>query len=205
MGFIYKITNQINGKMYVGKTEDTIENRFKEHCRDYKKERNEKRPLYDAMNKYGVENFIIEEVEKVDNALLGEREQYWISYYDTYHNGYNATKGGDGKRLFDYDLIIKTYQELQNVTKTAELCHCDVTTVRKVLRNNNINIRACNEVLSKAVDQYDLEGNFIQTFVSQSAAARAVTNGRVTQGVDIGRVCKGKAKTSYGYIWKYHN
>ena len=204
MGFIYKITNQINGKMYVGKTEDTIEERFKGHCREYKKERCEKRPLYDAMKKYGVENFIVEEVEKVDNALLGEREQYWISYYDTYHNGYNATKGGDGKRLLDYDLIIKTYKEVQSVKKTAELCHCDPSSVSKILKVNNIEIKASGEVQGVPIDQYDLQGNFIQTFSSSREAARAVAQGKSGEAAHISDVCKGKRKTAYKYIWKYH-
>lgn len=63
-----------------------------------KKERCEKRPLYDAMNKYGVENFIVEELEYVkDENILSEREVYWIKELETYGSkGYNATKGGDG-------------------------------------------------------------------------------------------------------------
>lgn len=49
MPYIYKITNKINDKIYVGKTLDTIENRWREHKNDYQKRRNEKRPLYSAM------------------------------------------------------------------------------------------------------------------------------------------------------------
>ena len=52
MSYIYCITNIINGKKYIGKTADTVENRFKQHVRDSKKVRSEKRPLYSAMNKY---------------------------------------------------------------------------------------------------------------------------------------------------------
>ena len=60
MPYIYKITNTINNKVYIGKTVASIEERWKEHCHDYKRHRCEKRPLYAAMRKYGVEHFQIE-------------------------------------------------------------------------------------------------------------------------------------------------
>ena len=102
MGYIYKITNIINGKVYIGKTEFTIKRRFKQHCEDCKKERlNEVRPLYRAMKKYGVDNFISEEIEQCDNSILCDREKYWIQYYDSYKHGYNATIGGDGTPRID--------------------------------------------------------------------------------------------------------
>lgn len=208
MGFIYKITNQVNGTMYIGKTEETIEERFKTHCREYKRVRSEKRPLYDAMKKYGIENFIVELIEETNN--LEEREQYWIEYYDTYHNGYNATKGGDGKRLLDYDLIVKTYQELQNINKTAEQCHCDPKSVHKILKSFNISIKQAQEASRDAtkvsVKQYTKQGEYVQTFESYHDAARAIRKNEQTSlsGIagHISEVCRGKRKTAYGYVWK---
>ena len=70
MAYIYKIINKKNNKIYIGKTEFSIEKRWKEHLRDSKK--NLDRPLYRAMNKYGIENFDIEQVEKTDSPV--ERE-----------------------------------------------------------------------------------------------------------------------------------
>lgn len=85
MNYIYCITNLINNKRYVGKTTQLIEERFREHCKDSQKERCEKRPLYDAMNKYGIENFKVECLEEIDDpAILSEREIYWIKELGTY-------------------------------------------------------------------------------------------------------------------------
>jgi group I intron endonuclease len=57
MAYIYVIKNDINDKVYVGKTTLKIQERFKEHLRDYKKTLKEHRPLYSAMKKYGEEHF----------------------------------------------------------------------------------------------------------------------------------------------------
>ena len=96
MGYIYKITNKINQKIYIGFTKLTIEERWKNHIRKAKVFPN--RYLYNAMNCYGYENFIIEEIENCDNNILREREIYWIAYYNSTdpNIGYNLTKGGDG-------------------------------------------------------------------------------------------------------------
>lgn len=57
------------------------------------------RKLYRAFNRYGIQNFSIEQIEECDNSLLNEREVYWIKYYDSFNNGYNMTLGGDGRTL----------------------------------------------------------------------------------------------------------
>lgn len=79
MAYIYKIENDINGKLYIGKTEFSIEKRFKQHCSDAFKDRCEKRPLYAAMRKYGVEHFHISLIEETDKPE--ERERYWIEFF----------------------------------------------------------------------------------------------------------------------------
>ena len=64
----------------------TVEKRWRQHCHNYKRRKTEKRPLYSAMNKYGVENFTIEEIEECDHVNLNEREKYWIQHFNSYHN-----------------------------------------------------------------------------------------------------------------------
>ena len=75
MAFIYKITNLINNKIYVGKTTKTLEERFQTHLHDSKKEKLSHRPLYKDMKEYGAENFSIELLEE-DNDNPSEKEIY---------------------------------------------------------------------------------------------------------------------------------
>ena len=63
---IYKIVNDVNSKVYVGKTTFTLEKRFKEHLSDATKRVEEQRPLYNAINKYGAEHFSIVLIEECD-------------------------------------------------------------------------------------------------------------------------------------------
>lgn len=99
MACIYRITNLIDEKTYIGKTTKTIEHRWKVHVADSKRHKSK---LYNAMNKHGHENFIIEVFEEchpnISREKLNEREKYWI---DVLEPDYNMTKGGDGGWIND--------------------------------------------------------------------------------------------------------
>ena len=87
---IYKVTNRVNGKVYIGQSVD-IGRRWHTHM-------TAKDDIYfhKAIQKYGVENFKWEVIEQCKKKDLDEREIYWIEYYDSFNKGYNRTKGGDG-------------------------------------------------------------------------------------------------------------
>ena len=173
-GKIYKIYNDINDKLYIGKTVSSIEKRFQEHCDDSKKGRCEKRPLYNAMNKYGIEHFFIELIEECDLKELSEKEIYWIGYYNSYKNGYNATLGGDGKILYDYDLIVQLYQNGLTGKEIANQLVCDIDTVRKALLSAGLNPNDnMIKLLSKKVEMHDKKTNeLLKIFDSQMDAGR---------------------------------
>lgn len=95
---LYVITNKINGQKYIGQTVH-LQRRWKDHQRLAFTENHKEydKTLYRAMRKYGIENFSFSVLEYIENKnQLGQREQYWIEYYDTYKNGYNESPGGDG-------------------------------------------------------------------------------------------------------------
>lgn len=138
MGKIYKITNLINGKVYIGKTERSIEKRFKEHLSDSKSD-SINRPLHSAIKKYGFSNFKIELLEETEEC--NEREMFWIKYYNSYDCGYNATVGGDGKITVDRELINNLYLSNNfNAAKVCEITGHNISTVRVILKDFNHNL-----------------------------------------------------------------
>lgn len=214
MAYIYCITNLINGKQYVGKTTYSITKRFKEHCRDCKKRKEEKRPLYNAMNKYGIENFVVKELIECEIDELSSYEIMFIEKLNTYgHNGYNATRGGDGYILFDYNEIVNLYKQGKSMVEVASIVHCCIDTVSKVvhlydLPINKIIAGSCQQ--PKIVIQLDKETKKeLQTFNSVADASHWLVNNGYAKTYNGGvrqkicNCCNGKLKSAYKFIWRY--
>lgn len=204
MAIIYKIYNDINNKLYIGKTEKSIEKRFQEHCIDAFKKRCEKRPLYTAICKYGTQHFFIEEIEQTNNPE--EREIYWINYYNTYKNGYNATKGGDGKSYIDYDLILKLWEEGKNINTIYDITGYSKKSIRNYLKklDNFEQDKQKRFMDNKAFQIMMLDKNtdeFIKNFISMNEAEKFLN--KVGAHRHIAEVCYGQRKTAYGYKWKF--
>lgn len=93
---IYKVTNKINGKAYIGKTSKGLERRMAEHLKSAS--HGSQHVFHKAIRKYGSQSFewfIVDIADSLD--ILNEKEIYWISYFNTkIPNGYNITDGGDG-------------------------------------------------------------------------------------------------------------
>lgn len=213
-GYIYVITNDINGKQYVGQTTDTLKSRFSDHCKDSVLEKCQGRPLYLAMNKYGKEHFSIEKIEECAFEDLDKREQYWITQLDTYKHGYNATLGGEGTQVYNYDLFIEDFNAGMNITQIAEKYQCATSTVSKGLKRAGLNTRRGNRIAVQKnaipVYQYDLQGNFIQRFISYWAAAQSIVIEKQLDNSAIENIRQnicGAArntnyrKSAYGYQW----
>ena len=154
------------------------------------------------MKKYGPEHFHVELVEETDYPE--EREQYWIKYYNCYGStGYNATMGGDSKKYIDYDEIIKVYQEVQNVKKTAEITGHDPGWVGKILKNEGVQVLSSQEINrkqnSKLVIQLDKQNNFIAEFPSAAEAGKSIGK----PGTHINDCRNYKRQTAYGYRWYF--
>lgn len=205
MPYIYKITNLINQKIYIGKTTTTIEKRWKEHWQDSIKSNISNRPLYKAFNKYGKENFKIEQLEECPIDELNDKEVYWIEKLGSFKYGYNATYGGDGKHYADYDLIYSLYQEGYTNKKIHELTNYDTTTITKAIELHGISHKdralRGHQSIQHSVAQLDKDTEEILNIFSSLKDAYNYL-GKQHSG-HIASVCNGKRKTAYGYKWKY--
>lgn len=206
MAYIYIIHNDINDKKYIGKTEMTIEKRFKQHLRDSQKHRMNHRPLYNAINKYGQEHFWAEEIEKCSHEEAVEREKYWIEFYNTYKYGYNATLGGDGRSYIDYNKILDLYDNTYKTQKEiAKICGCHHETVANIVEQYRDNINWSERAKYKiSIPVQCIETG--QIFPSLAEAARWLAETKnMSLKVDghISQVCKGRRKTCGGYHWRY--
>lgn len=96
---IYYIKNKLNGKMYIGQTIKTLEIRLKGHIQCVRSGYNRK--LYNAIRKYGWENFEYGILCKCSSLEeLNRMETDYIIKYDTFKNGYNMGLGGDNNVMF---------------------------------------------------------------------------------------------------------
>ena len=110
---IYKITNTVNGKIYVGQTVRTLEERKWQHINTAK--HGHKNHLYNAMRKYGIDNFKFEKICDVDNIEdLNILERYYIAKYNCIKDGYNMVDGGNNNIMFLDDVKKKHAERMRS-------------------------------------------------------------------------------------------
>lgn len=191
IGGVYKITNKLNGKIYIGQSIRPL-TRWKEH--QYSSinatDRSYDYPIHKAMRKYGIDNFsfeIIESIEENSQKALVDKlhklEIYYIGFYDSYNKGYNATHGGDGH----YGL---RGEQSPNWGKTASQ-----ETKDKMSRSQ----KAREDLNRKPVLQFDLQNNFIKEWICLMEIERVLK----IPATNISKVCKGKRNKAGGFKWKF--
>lgn len=144
MGYIYKITNKVNNKIYIGQTTTSIKTRMSKHYNRAKTGIN-LTGIDAAIQKYGKNNFEVEKIIECPNEDLNAQEQYYINKYDSFNNGYNLTIGGQYYTTslnLDINTVIQKYQELKTVQATAEYFKCSIRTISDLLKNNGITVKS---------------------------------------------------------------
>jgi group I intron endonuclease len=222
MGYIYKITNRISKKCYIGETKkNNPYSRWNEHKR--KIEQNIGCPaLQDAVKKYGIDNFTF---EILIICFDEDRYKFEIEYIKKYNsmspNGYNLTKGGEGGGFYGKKHSQETIERIRNTSKQKYIDNPELkqqlsqrqkiimnsdevrNKIKESYKNSNIfkNLKKDKGQSGFAkikVNQYDLHNNFINTYKSIAEAAKLNNIDKRS----ISKNINGKIKTGSGFIWK---
>jgi len=196
---IYKIENKVTGKVYIGQTRRTLEQRFKEHINAA--ERGEDFYIGQAIRKYGKSNFecsIIDEVDNLDD--LNKLEQYYIHKYESDTKGYNLAPGGysntmdSDKVKIHHDEVMRTDEVRNKISQTLkkrileegrrdEYLRNLRTGFQRYLKSNKFkedckkrhlspeHYKALNDAKNKSVYCIDIDGNEVASFSRVKDAA----------------------------------
>ncbi len=172
MSCIYIIKNTVNTKVYIGKAVCFV-TRQKEHLRKLRLGKHVNKHIQSSYNKYGKDAFTFNILEECDNAVLDDREKYWIAFYDstTDSKGYNLTYGGEGgigtketrekqskahdtnkKRVYGFTFkgnIYKIWNSIKECSKELMVNPCDIR------RTINQNQYSCKGLILQNNDIFD--------------------------------------------------
>lgn len=204
-GYIYKITNLINGKIYIGQTIQQIEKRWQSHfCRISKPDG----VLGKAINKYGKSNFKKEILETIYNEKrkslveqLNINEIYYIGFYKSSERkfGYNFKKGGDNNLKFSHSDLSKQMMSVNKKALMNELKRKHYSDAKKGSKNTMYGKSGTSSPVAKPVSQYTKTGEWIADFISATEASKILG---ISQK-NISTCCTGLLKSSGGFIWKH--
>lgn len=200
---IYKVTNNINGKIYIGQTTGSLSARWKAHCHVSSR----CVALYNAIKKYGVENFT---VEQIDSAMakweLDLKEQFWIQHYNSIvPNGYNLKTGGNTPTYSDESKkrMSTNHADVRGKNNPRYGVHLSKET-RKKISDSHLGKRLSakhkekcrlNSHTRKLVKNLDTGDVYLSCRLAEQQCG--FSHGAVSV------VCRGKGKTAGGYHWCY--
>lgn len=203
-GLIYKYTNKLNQKNYIGQTTSTLQRRDYKHLSQI----NDDTYFHRALKKYGRDNFTLVILENdIPEEKLDEREIFWIEQFDSYymHNkGYNMTKGGKwstpeqkviGKDILDIQKKIinsnMTFQEIATLYNVSLSCISDINTGR-TFRDNNLKYPLRNIYTRSELDENKVQEiirlltttNYSQAEIAKQVGIKEYTVGSINRGTN---------------------
>lgn len=199
-GYIYKIYNTVNNKIYIGQTRRTIDIRWRQHLLAINSERDGNTILYRAMRRYGVDKFHIQLIQEYacDSQdgliqILNENEIKYIAAYNSVTpNGYNMQLGGkspteslkcpvdkyytDGTYICTYKSISDAIADLNikaTISHISECCAGNLYTAYGFVwryQNEPFDKYDKRDKRTRTVDVYQKDGTFIGTFLTVKEA-----------------------------------
>jgi hypothetical protein len=184
---IYKITNIVNNKIYVGSAVN-ISNRFKTHKRLLKNNNHFNNHLQSSYNKHGISCFEYEIIETTTHDIMLNRESYWIETLNANNRDYGYNK----RLIVSSNLGIKLSDETRKKLSDSHLGH---------KRSEEANKKII-ESQYKKICQFDMDGNFIKVFNSLQEAAQELN---VKYTTSITACLKKRLPSALGFRWCYEN
>lgn len=193
-GWIYYIRNKVNGKMYIGKT-----NNFERRKSDHFSDREHSTILKRAYTKYGIENFEMIPIlsfKAIDNIVLNKilnwLEVFYIAKYNTKESGYNATIGGDG---------LSGYAHREETKKKISEAHIGmIPSEESRIKMSKSNHSSLGENSKKPILLYRLDGSFFKEYNSTVEAVRELTGKRFSTTAET--ALRTPTSQAYGYLWR---
>ena len=202
---IYKITNNINGKVYIGQTIRTLDERIREH------KRFKKSLISKAFRKYGFKNFIFEIIDNADSIEeLNDKECKWIKLYNCIVPlGYNQCEGGGNTLGFHHREDSKSKMSVNKANKKTGKdnsfygkTHSNEQKAKwSEQRRGRTLSEEWIEKLRKSHFKKVINLDTGEIFESIKEAAKKYN----TDSTHITKVCKGKGITTCGCRWQYYN
>lgn len=208
MGDIYKIINDVNDQIYVGKAVDGMEKRKRSHLSQL----HDGTDIHNAILDIGLEHFtwVLIETNIEDKELLIEREKYWIAFYDSYNNGYNMTPGGEGGNGTHAENLRRWREENpEQMNKIVQnLIQWTKDNPDKVKENNKKAAitrarRYGKDITKEANKACKKKVLCIETGIIYDGASEAARALGYKGGAHIGQVCNGQRQTAFKYHWKW--
>lgn len=203
---VYKITNKVTGKIYIGITNQGSGARYRHHW--YESRIGEPSPIHKSMAKYGEENFTLEIIDFAETyEELKEKEKFWIKKFNSTDRniGYNLTEGGDGTfgRTHSEETKDKIRQKAIG-RKASEETKKKMSETRtgKCSDKQKEHLTKISQARSKKVYQYSKDGEFIAEYPSIIAAAEATGINRDTISNQIKKPTKNTNDWRIKFIWK---
>ena len=149
MGVIYKITNTVNNKVYIGQTRRTFEQRKKQHLKSFKEQKT-RTALINSVISHGVDKFIFNIIEECNDDNLDEREIFYINEYNSIvPNGYNIQLGGrriytvknkntNGRSVCQYTIDGNFINEFKSASHAETYTTIDSSRILKCCHNKAI-------------------------------------------------------------------
>lgn len=206
MGLIYKLQNNVNGKVYIGQTKTQLKIRAQEHFSTARKSIEfEPDTLYYDIQKYGEDSFSAVVLEQCDNKDLSDRESYYIAVYDSIKSGYNKNSGGQAYTDLTAeanDKIIAMIKSGKSATEIVEVVGYYLTTIKRVAERNNLTLKRSGKKENLKLLKYSSDLKLVGTYEQISAAYRQCDS-NVSESTfqhNVRKAC-GTGEKVCGYYW----